>query len=397
MIVSIGLILAGAILAFIMMEVVKLPKMIGFLLVGILLGPFVLDWLDPAILENGAAIRKLALVIILIKAGLTIRLADLKEIGRPAIFMSFLPALMEMLAYTVFAPFFFSISPTEAALMGSVLAAVSPAVVVPRMVELIDQKIGTSRKMPQLILAGASLDDVVVILLFTSLLGLVATGKVEWIHLLHIPISIVLSIVLGFIIGKIVGRVLKKWHLKQTIPAIYAFLLVLAVACFLVQVEEVAKPYVALSALLSILMIAIQLPNTLPSDLSTSMANFYSKIWLVAEIFLFVLLGSLVDIHHAISAGLAAVGLITLTLLVRTIGVWLSLVGSGFSLKEKVFCVIAYLPKATVQAAIGGIPLSMGLASGEIILSVALIGILITAPLGAILLDRYAKLLLSES
>ncbi|MDW8741865.1 cation:proton antiporter [Streptococcus suis] len=312
-----------------------LPKIIGFLLVGILLGPYVGNWIDRSFLDNSADIRKIALIIILIKAGLTIKLSDFKSIGRSAVLMSFLPACAELVGYTLLAPLFFDLSYGEAALMGSVMAAVSPAVVVPRMVDLIENKVGHQKKIPQLILAGASFDDVVVIVLFTAFLSLVQKGDFQVLSLVNIPLTILTSMLV------VVNR--------QALP-----------------VEVVGFD------------------------------GFFSRLWVIGEIFLFALVGSIVDISYVAVAGLPALGLIALTLVIRSLAVWLSVSGNGFSKREKLFCVISYLSKATVQAAIGGIPLAAGLASGQLILSVAVLGILVTAPLGAILLDRFGKELLEK-
>ncbi|WP_170238774.1 cation:proton antiporter [Streptococcus suis] len=373
-----------------------LPKIIGFLLVGMLLGPYVGNWIDRSFLDNSADIRKIALIIILIKAGLTIKLSDFKSIGRSAVLMSFLPACAELVGYTLLAPLFFDLSYGEAALMGSVMAAVSPAVVVPRMVDLIENKIGRQKKIPQLILAGASFDDVVVIVLFTAFLSLVQKGDFQVLSLVNIPLTILTSILVGVLAGLAFARFLKTIRQSDSFPPIYQYLLLFSLSFLLATIEARYANQFPFSGLLAILVATMVVNRqALPVEVA-GFAGFFSRLWVIGEIFLFVLVGSIVDISYVAVAGLPALGLIALTLVIRSLAVWLSVSGNGFCKREKLFCVIAYLPKATVQAAIGGIPLAAGLASGQLILSVAILGILVTAPLGAILLDRFGKELLEK-
>ncbi|MGQ7595754.1 cation:proton antiporter [Streptococcus suis] len=373
-----------------------LPKIIGFLLVGMLLGPYVGNWIDRSLLDNSADIRKIALIIILIKAGLTIKLSDFKSIGRSAVLMSFLPACAELVGYTLLAPLFFDLSYGEAALMGSVMAAVSPAVVVPRMVDLIENKIGRQKKIPQLILAGASFDDVVVIVLFTAFLSLVQKGDYQVLSLVNIPLTILTSMLVGVLAGLAFARFLKTIRQSDSLPPIYQYLLLFSLSFLLATIEARYANRFPFSGLLAILVGTMVVNRqALPVEVA-GFAGFFSRLWVIGEIFLFVLVGSIVDISYVAVAGLPALGLIALTLVIRSLVVWLSVSGNGFSKWEKLFCVIAYLPKATVQAAIGGIPLAAGLDSGQLILSVAVLGILVTAPLGAILLDRFGKELLEK-
>lgn len=373
-----------------------LPKIIGFLLVGMLLGPYVGNWIDRSFLDNSADIRKIALIIILIKAGLTIKLSDFKSIGRSAVLMSFLPACAELVGYTLLAPLFFDLSYGEAALMGSVMAAVSPAVVVPRMVDLIENKVGHQKKIPQLILAGASFDDVVVIVLFTAFLSLVQKGDFQVLSLVNIPLTILTSMLVGVLAGLAFARFLKTIRQSDSLPPIYQYLLLFSLSFLLATIEARYANQFPFSGLLAILVATMVVNRqALPVEVA-GFAGFFSRLWVIGEIFLFALVGSIVDISYVAVAGLPALGLIALTLVIRSLAVWLSVSGNGFSKREKLFCVIAYLPKATVQAAIGGIPLAAGLASGQLILSVAVLGILVTAPLGAILLDRFGKELLEK-
>ncbi len=395
MLLSVAYILIFAILGAWFFQILKLPKMIGMLLVGVLIGPYVLNAIDASILKEAADIRKLALIVILIRAGFAIRLADFKSIGRAAILMSFVPACAELLAYTLLAPLFFGISYGEAALMGSVMAAVSPAVVVPRMVDLIEQKKGSERKVPQLILAGASFDDVVVLVLFSAFLGLVQSGHFQLTSLLQIPVTIISSSIVGLGAGVLFVRLLTYSSRSVYVPDIYQYLCLFSLCLLLMAVEMQFADRFPFSGLLAILMAMVQMNRQVEAEKIVGFSSFFSRLWFIGEIFLFVLVGASVDISYVVVAGLPALGLIGLTLLIRSMAVWFCISANGFTHKEKLFCVIAYLPKATVQAAIGGIPLAAGLASGQLILSVAVLGILLTAPLGAVLLDKYSKDLLS--
>ena len=373
----------------------KLPRLIGMLLTGILLGPFVLDFLDPQILGISAELRKMALVIILIKAGLSLNFSDLKKVGRPALLMAFLPATFEIGAFLLFAPMLLNVSRVEALLMGSVLAAVSPAVVVPRMITLMDEGRGTDKKIPQLILAGASLDDIFVIVLFTAFLGINMGDGVGAMTFLNIPISIVLGIALGAFVGFAVAYLFELFYRKGlTIRNTLKTILLLATSFLLLAIEGWLEGVIAVSGLLAIMSMAMVYAMRTKAEVVNRLKDKYGKLWLAAEVLLFVLVGAAVDIRYTLSAGLLAVAMILIGLAFRSVGVFLCLLGTDLNKKERLYTVFAYLPKATVQAAIGTVPLSMGLSCGNIILSVAVLGILITAPFGAILMDSTKNKLL---
>lgn len=373
----------------------KLPKIVGMLFAGILLGPFVLDLLDPSILAISTDLRQIALIVILLKAGFSLDLNDLKKVGRPAILLAFLPATFEILAYVVFAPIILNISTLDAALMGSVLAAVSPAVVVPKMVSLIDNKYGTKKGIPQMILAGASCDDIFVIVLFTTFLSIAQGGHASIYGFLNIPISIILGVSLGLVFGYILHLFFENLYKKGNyIRNSLKVIIILAVAFLLISIENWLENSIAVSGLLAVISMASILKLKSYPEVSFRISEKFGKIWLAAEIILFVLVGSAVDIRYTLQAGLGAVLIIFIALAFRSFAVIISTAKTNLTLKERLFTVIAYLPKATVQAAIGSIPLTSGLASGNIILSVAVLSILITAPLGALGMDlTYNKFL----
>ena len=375
----------------------KLPRLVGMLVSGILLGPFVLDLLDPTILGISSELRRMALVIILIKAGLSLNIGDLKKVGRPALLMSFLPATFEIAAFVCFAPLLLGVSRLEALLMGAVLAAVSPAVVVPRMVALMDERRGTDKKIPQLILAGASLDDVFVIVLFTAFLTLNTGSSVGMMTFLNIPISIVLGILIGALVGWEVAFVFEWLHRKGcTVRNTLKVVVLLGISFLLLAIEGWLEGILAVSGLLAIMSMAMVFAMRTEGSVVSRLKDKYGKLWLAAEVLLFVLVGAAVDIRYTLSAGLGAIAMIFVGLVFRSAGVFLCLLGTNLSKKERLYTIFAYLPKATVQAAIGGIALSLGLPCGNIVLSVAVLGILITAPLGAILMDSTKKKLLSN-
>lgn len=375
----------------------KLPRIIGMLITGIVLGPYVLDWLDPSILSISSELRQMALVIILLKAGLSLDLADLKKVGRPAIMMSCVPASFEILAFFLFAPYLLGVSRIEAAVMGAVLGAVSPAVVVPRMVQLIDAKYGTSKSIPQLIMAGASCDDIFVIVLFTTFVSMAQGGQVHVLDFVNIPVSIVLGIALGAVVGFVLAWFFETSYAHRNgIRNSIKVLILLGVSFLLLAIETWAKQIVSVSGLLAVVSMACVMKMKSPDSVGKRLSEKFGKLWIAAEILLFVLVGAAVDIRYTMQAGVAAIAMILIALICRGIGVLLCLIRTPLTFKERLFCVIAYLPKATVQAAIGSVPLSMGLPCGPLVLSVAVLAILITAPLGALGIDCSARRWLSH-
>lgn len=372
-------------------EKIQIPKIIGMIFTGIILGPYVLNLFDSKLLEISGELRKIALIIILIKAGLSLDIEDLIKVGRPAILLSFLPATFEIIGYVMVAPKLFGIELVDAVLMGTVLAAVSPAVVVPRMVNLIENRIGTKKAIPQMILAGSSLDDIFVIVLFTTFLNFTKNNTFSYFNLLDIPISIFLGILLGFIAGIILFLIFEyRFKNNNHIRNSEKVIIILATAFLLVSLEELFKEKLSISGLLAVLSMAITLKIKSPTLVTGRLSEKFGKLWIGAELLLFILVGAAVDIRFTFSSGIGVVFIIGLTLIFRVFGVLLSTINTGFTTKERLFCVFSYLPKATVQAAIGTIPMSMGIESGSIILSVAVVSILLTAPLGAFLIDRTA-------
>ncbi len=385
----VGLVMAG------IFNKMGLPKIIGMLFTGILLGPFVLDVLDAEILDISAQLRQIALIIILLKAGLTLNIEDLKKVGRPAVLMSFLPASFEIAAYCVFAPLFFKITFSEALLMGSVLSAVSPAVVVPRMVNLIEERYGTKKSIPQLILAGASCDDIFVIVVFYAFLSM-AQGEMASLSLfIDIPLSMVLGIAMGAILGMALNFVFETAHKKSsTIRNSTKVIILLGVSFLAMSVEHMLT--VSFSGLLCVVCMACTLKLKSVEQVTKRLSEKFGKLWIAAEVLLFVLVGAAVNVEYMLSAGLKSVFMIFIGLAIRSVGIVFSLLKTELNNKERLFCLISYLPKATVQAAIGSIPLAMGIESGGIILSTAVLAIIITAPLGAIGIDKTYKRLLSR-
>ena len=374
---------------------IRLPRIIGMLVTGILLGPYVLDLLDGSILGISPDLRKMALVIILIKAGLSLNIKDLKKVGRPALMLAFVPASFEMLAYTVFAPLLFDITRIEAAVMGAVLSAVSPAVVVPRMVMLMEEKYGTDKSIPQMILAGASLDDVFVIVLFSTFTAMAQGGSADVMSFVNIPVSILLGILLGAVAGMILAWFFEtSYSHEHLVRNSMKVIIVLGTAFLLLAIEEWVEPVVSVSGLLAIMSMACVLAMRCVPEVSGRLSEKYGKLWIAAEVILFVLVGAAVDIRYTLQAGFAAVVMIAIALVVRSVGVCICTAGTRLNRQERIFCVLAYLPKATVQAAIGSVPLALGLPCGNLVLSVAVLAILITAPLGALGMDAsYRKLL----
>ena len=392
MLFSLTLIFLSGIILGSIFNRLKLPQLIGMLLTGIILGPYLLNLLDPKILSISADLRQIALIIILTRAGLNLDINDLKKVGRPAVLMCFLPATLEILGMIILAPKFLGLGLLDSAILGTVIAAVSPAVVVPKMLKLMEEAYGTDRSIPQLIMAGASVDDVFVIVLFTSFIGLASNGTFSMLNLIKIPTSIFFGIFIGFLCAILLIYLFRKIHIRDSLKVI----IILNISFLLVTFEHSLTGIIGFSGLLAIMSIGtgIQAKNTI---LSKRLSVKYSKLWIAAEVMLFVLVGATVNIKYALSASIPAILLIITVLIFRMIGVFLCLVGTSLSYRERLFCMIAYCPKATVQAAIGSIPLSMGLPSGNIILTVAVLSILITAPLGAFAIDiSYKKLLLKK-
>ena len=367
----------------------KLPQLLGMLLTGIILGPYLLNLLDPKILSISTDLRQIALIIILTRAGLNLNINDLKKVGRPAVLMCFVPATFEILGMIIFAPKFLGLGLLDSAILGTVIAAVSPAVVVPKMLKLMEDGYGTEEGIPQLIMAGASVDDVFVIVLFTSFIGLASNGTFSALNLIKIPTSIFFGISVGFLCAILLIYFFKKVHIRDSMKVI----IILNISFLLVTFEHSLTDIIGFSGLLAIMSMGtgIQEKNSI---LAKRLSSKYSKLWIAAEVMLFVLVGATVNIKYALGASIPAILLIMTVIVFRMVGVFLCLLGTSLSYKERLFCMIAYCPKATVQAAIGSIPLSMGLSSGNIILTVAVLSILITAPLGAFAIDfSYKKLL----
>ena len=392
MLTSIAIILLLGLVTGWLFSKVKLPSLLGMILVGIILSPHCLNAIDESILMISGDLRQIALVIILTRAGLSLNISDLKKVGRPAVLMCFLPACIEMIGTIIFAPVLLGVSVLEAAIIGSVIAAVSPAVIVPRMIKLIEEGYGKEKSIPQLILAGASVDDVFVIVVFTAFTTLAATGEISASNFLQIPVSIVLGVLLGFMVGMILVSFFEKNHMRDSVK----ILIILSVSFLLLEVQNRLEGIIPISGLLAIMSMGIVI-NQKYSVLAKRLSVKYNKLWLGAEIFLFVLVGVAVDLKYAMAAGVAVIVLIVLALLFRMTGVALSLIRTKLTKRERVFCMIAYTPKATVQAAIGTIPMAMGLKCGSIVLTVAVMSILITAPFGAICVDNLYKKLLTKS
>lgn len=389
MLTSIAIIILCGLMAGWAFNKIKLPSLLGMIIVGIISGPHGLNMIDDSILMISGDLRQIALVIILTRAGLSLDISDLKKVGRPAVLMCFVPACVEILGTVLLAPILLGVSVLDAAIIGSTIAAVSPAVIVPRMIKLMDEGYGTDKSIPQLILAGASVDDVFVIVVFTAFTTLASTGKVSAASFLQIPISIILGIVLGCAVGTLLVLFFKRIHMRDSIK----ILIILSISFLILELQNRLEGYVPVSGLLAIMSMGIVI-NQKYSALAKRLSVKYNKLWLAAEVFLFVLVGVAVDIKYAISAGIMVVVLIICALVFRMFGVMISLLKTDLSAKERLFCMVAYTPKATVQAAIGSIPLSMGLECGSITLTVAVVSILITAPFGAICVDKlYGKLL----
>lgn len=395
MLTSLALIFLVGLSAAAICGYLHLPRIIGMLFTGIILGPHVLGLLDDKILSISSELRQIALIIILLKAGLSLNLADLKKVGRPAVMMAFVPASFEICGYLLCAPMILGITRIESAVMGAVLAAVSPAVVVPRMVQLMENRYGTEKSIPQMILAGASCDDIFVIVLFSTFAGMAQGGTADFTQFLNIPVSIVLGILLGAAVGYLLSLFFETAYAKEHyVRNSMKVIVVLGLSFLLMAVETWAKPYVSVSGLLAVVSMACVLKMKCPKSVSGRLSEKFGKLWIAAEVVLFVMVGAAVDIRYTATAGGAAVVMILRALIFRAAGVCVCMAGTALNKKERLFTVIAYLPKATVQAAIGSVPMAMGLSCGQIVLSVAVLAILITAPLGAIGMDvTYRRLL----
>ena len=389
MLLSIALILLIGMFSGWLCSKLRLPGLLGMIITGIILGPYVLNLIDASILNISSELRKIALIIILTRAGLTLNINDLKKVGRPAIMMCFIPATFEVIGMVILAPMLLGVTVLEAAIMGAVVGAVSPAVIVPKMIKMIEEGYGVEKGIPQLILAGASVDDVYVIVLFSAFTSLASGTGVSVISFVNIPVSIILGIIVGLLVGLMLSYLFIKIHMRDTVKVI----IFLSTAFILVSMENALNTPITFSALISVMFMGIALQKK-KKEVAVRLSVKYNKMWVCAEIVLCVLVGSTVDISYAASAGIAAVILIFGVLIFRMAGVLLCMVRTKLNFKERLFCMFAYMPKATVQADIGGIPLSMGLSCGNIVLTVAVLAIIITAPLGAFIIDlTYKKLL----
>ena len=367
----------------------RLPSLLGMLLTGILLGPYVLNLLDDSILGISADLRQLALIIILTRAGLSLNIEDLKKVGRPAVLLCFVPACFEIVGMIVLAPRLLGLSVLDAAILGAVIAAVSPAVIVPKMLRLMELGYGARNSIPQMLLAGASVDDVFVIVMFTAFTGLAQGGTVSPTTFVQIPVSIVTGIAVGLAAGIAFGAVYRRVHVRDSVKVV----VLLSLSFLFVALENAVKGVVPFSGLLAVMSCGIAINRRRP-ELASRLSGKYNRLWVAAEVLLFVLVGATVDISYAAAAGAAAVLAVLGALVFRMVGVFVCVLGTKLSRKERLFCMLAYTPKATVQAAIGSVPLSLGLGCGQIVLTVAVVAILLTAPLGAFAIDlTYRRLL----
>lgn len=391
MLLSIALILMVGMFMGWLCQKVKLPGLLGMLITGMVLGPYALNLIDGSILGISAELRQIALIIILTRAGLGLDISGLKKIGRPAIMMCFLPASFELIGMILLAPGLMGMSVLEAAILGAVLAAVSPAVVVPRMIKLMDEGYGVKEGIPQLIIAGASVDDVYVIVLFSTFIGMMQGKGASVIRFVNIPVSILLGITIGIALGVLLALFFKKIHIRDTAKV----LIILSISFLLVVAEDALTTPITFSALIAIMFIGIGLQRK-REKVAKRLAAKYAKLWVAAEVFLFALVGATVNIGYLGKVGIKALLVIVGALLFRMLGVYVCLLGTKLSGKEKLFTMLAYTPKATVQAAIGGIPLALGFACGDTVLTVAVLAIVLTAPLGAFAIDLTYKKWLSK-
>lgn len=389
MIISLAYIFLIGMGASFIFKKLRIPNILAYIIVGMVLGPHYLNLIDKSILNISSELRQIALIIILIRAGFSLNISDLKKIGRPAILMCFIPACFEILGMIILAPKLLGISILDAAITGSVVAAVSPAIIVPKMIQINEEGYGKKNSIPQIILAGSSIDDIFVIVLFTGFTGLASNGDINLIEFLNIPVSIILGTLLGIVVGYVLVKLFHKVHIRDTVKVV----IMISMAFIFVTLEDYLKGIIAISGLIAVIAMGMVI-NKKYSVLSNRITGKFEKLWLVASVMLFVLVGASVDISYALNAGIKVVILIFTVLMFRIIGVFICFIKSKLTLKERVFCMIAYIPKATVQAAIGGVPLSMGLDCGEIVLTVAVIAILSTSTIGALGIDlTYKKLL----
>lgn len=392
MALSIAIIIFFGLLGNFVFTKLKLPGLLGMLIVGIIIGPYCFNILDESILSASADLRKIALIIILLRAGLGINRSELKKVGKTAIKLSFIPGVLEGLTVAFVSMYLLGFDFLQGGMLGFILAAVSPAVVVPLMLKLMEKRIGTKKGIPVLVLSGASIDDVVAITIFTSFMGFYANKNFNiGLQLLNIPVSIIIGIVIGFIVGYILVIIFNKFHIRDSKKVI----IILALSIFMVNLEKALENYIMIASLLGVMALGFVITEKKP-NLGERLSSKFNKVWLFSELFLFVLVGAEVNINVAISAGLIGILVILAGLFARSIGVLVSTYKSDLNLKEKIFVVVSYLPKATVQAAIGSIPKMVGVENGDLILAIAVLSIIITAPLGAILIDRLAPVLLEK-
>ena len=392
MILSLGLILILGFIIGWLLSKIKIPGLVGMIIVGLLIGPYCLGLIDEKILSISTELRQVALVIILTRSGLNLDIDSLRKIGRPAILMSFIPATLEIIGTTLISQLLLEITIFESILLGTVLAAVSPAVVSPRMIKLIEERFGENHQVPKLILAGSSVDDIYVIVLFYTFLGLVGNNTFDFVSITMIPVTIILGVLLGIIVGLILSYILKKTNFKTAIN----ILIIISSSFLMIGLENMLKDYISISSLLGIMVTGIVLLFR-NKEKAKQLSDGYNNLWIFFEIILFVLVGATVDFSYAINNGLIAILILMIGLLFRTLGVLLCLIKTKLTFKERIFTILAYIPKATVQASIGGIALSLGLSCGSIILTVSVISILITAPIGAILIDNLSSKLLDRT
>lgn len=392
MLLSLSLILLSGLLLGTFCKKIHLPSLVGMIATGIILGPYALNIIDPKLLNISSELRRIALIIILMRAGLSLDISGLKKVGRSAILMCFVPATFEIVGYILIAPVLLHISYLDAAIMGAVLAAVSPAVIVPRMIKLTEEGYGTQKQIPQMILAGASVDDVFVIVMFSAFTGMAQGQEISALQFATVPVSILFGSVTGFAAGLLMSLLFGKFHMRDSVKVI----ILLSAAFLLDAFESHFGTKIPFSGLLAIMGLGIGLQRK-KIAVAERLSKKFNKLWIFAEILLFVLVGACVDISYTKQAGWNTVAIILLVLIFRVIGVFICVLGTNLNLKERIFCAFSYIPKATVQAAIGGIPLALGLSCGNIVLTVAVVGILITAPIGAFLIDLFYKKCLQKS